>query len=95
VSKHLGEPLAYPGDVNSWEQTQDQSSAMLNGYLEEWAVLSNSANNEAFNACDSSSFTWGQVWPKVAALYGMEYKGPDPNGSYQEMAMPHKIPPRR
>lgn len=39
---------------------------MLNAYLMEWVVLTDAARNEAFNACDSSAFTWGKLWPKLA-----------------------------
>ncbi|KAL2350176.1 NAD dependent epimerase/dehydratase family protein-like protein [Cryomyces antarcticus] len=37
VQKHLGKPIEYPSDLTAWEMTQVQSSAMLNGYLEDSA----------------------------------------------------------
>ena len=39
VCAHLGEPLDFPGSIESWQMTQIASSAMLNAYLEEWSVL--------------------------------------------------------
>lgn len=94
VCKHLGQPLEYPSDLTAWETTQVQSSAMLNGYLEEWAVLTDAAENEAFNACDDSAFAWGKFWPKLAEWYGIEYRRPDPDAEYHEITFGHEPPPR-
>ncbi|EON64875.1 hypothetical protein W97_04109 [Coniosporium apollinis CBS 100218] len=94
VCKHMGQPLDFPYDLHSWETPQDQSSAMMNGYLEEWAVLTDAAENEAFNACDVSAFTWGKFWQKMAGWYGIEYKRPDPDAEYREFTVPRKETPR-
>ncbi|KAK7552503.1 hypothetical protein IWX49DRAFT_129680 [Phyllosticta citricarpa] len=95
VSKHLGQPLVYPSDLAAWETLQDQSSAMMNGYLEEWAVLTEAAKNQAFNAADGSHFSWGQFWPKLAEAFGMEWEGPslDPS-QYQVAKLPSEKIPR-
>jgi hypothetical protein len=71
-----------------------QSSAMLNSYLEEWAVLTDAAANEAFNASDDSIFTWSKFWPLLASWYGLDYIAPDAKGTYQDFTMPHNPPPR-
>ncbi len=39
VSKKLGQPLEFPGDIVSWQAQQSMSSSMMNAYMEEWAVL--------------------------------------------------------
>ncbi|KAL9097151.1 MAG: hypothetical protein Q9165_000578 [Trypethelium subeluteriae] len=92
VCKRLGEPLRYPGDLVAWEAQQDQSSATLNGYLEEWMVLTGHVANEAFNAADDSAFTWGKFWPKLASWYGIEYTRPDADAKYNEITTPNKTP---
>ena len=95
VCKRLREPLRYPADLASWETVQDQSSAMLNGYLEEWAVLTDAAENQAFNACDNSAFTWGKFWPKLAGWYGINYRKPDlDDAQYREVRMASEQTPR-
>ncbi|OCL02897.1 NAD dependent epimerase/dehydratase family protein-like protein [Glonium stellatum] len=95
VCAHLGEPLEYPSDLTAWENTQCQSSAMLNAYLMEWAVLTEAALNENFNACDSSAFTWGKFWSKLAGWYSVECGIPDMDpGAYSERTYPHNPPPR-
>ena len=94
VTKKLGEKLEYPGDLRSWEAPQVQSSSIMNAYLEEWAVLTEDAKDQKFNAFDDSSFTWGKFWPKLAKLYGLEWTHPDPQGQYKELPQKYETPPR-
>jgi hypothetical protein len=94
VCKYLGHKLEYPGDLRAWEAPQVQSSSIMNGYLEEWSVLTDEARNQAFNAFDDSAFTWGKFWPKLAKKYELDYVRPDPDGKYQEIIQQHSPPPR-
>lgn len=94
VQAHLGKPLEFPGDLVSWQNPQDQSSAMLNGYLEEWTVLrEQEALGEKWNAVDGSPFTWEGFWPRLASWYGLEWRMPKADG-LQSMKTPHDPPPR-
>ncbi len=72
IQKKIGGDLAYPGTPKAFDRPQDQSTAFLNAYLEEWAVLNPACANQAFNAADGSSFSWGKFWPKLANHYGLE-----------------------
>ncbi|KAB2572423.1 putative nad dependent epimerase dehydratase family protein [Lasiodiplodia theobromae] len=95
VCKHLGQKLEFPGNLEAWERPLDLSSAMLNGYQAEWAVLDDGAANEAFNAADGSTFTWGQIWPRLAARYGVEWSGPElDETTYEIMTIPRDETPR-
>lgn len=95
VTAHLGETLEFPSDLSSWEATHCASSSMLNGYLEEWAVLTEGAADHKFNAADSSPFTWGNFWPKFAAWYGVEPGLPDMDLSkYKTITTRFDPPPR-
>ena len=60
VQAYLKKPLDFPGDYVAWDREYCQSTALLNAYLEEWAVLSAHTGNEAFNAQDGLPFTWGR-----------------------------------
>ncbi|KAH9832704.1 NAD dependent epimerase dehydratase family protein [Teratosphaeria destructans] len=91
VSKKLGQPFEYPGDIASWQMTQSMSSAMMNAYMEEWAVL-RSPPNQRYNTCDSSAFAWEAAWPRVAGWYGIEAKGPQDGDLYTET--PTRFVPR-
>ncbi|KAK5274519.1 hypothetical protein LTR99_004773 [Exophiala xenobiotica] len=77
VQAHLKRPLAFPGDYVAWDREYCQSTAMLNAYLEEWAVLSPHTGNEAFNAQDGLAFTWGRFWPYLARWYGTTFEPPE------------------
>lgn len=56
-------------------------SAMLNAYLEEWAVLNPNTGNQAFNAQDGTPFTWSRFWPYLASWYGTGWSPPEDDPS--------------
>ena len=94
VQAHLKKPLEYPGSLQSFQIPQDQSSAMLNGYLEEWSVLRDQdVVGERYNATDGSNFTWEGFWPRLAAWYGLDWKRPRTEG-LNEIKTPYNPPPR-
>lgn len=95
VQKHLGKPLEFPADIAAWETNQSMSSAQMNCYFSEWAILTDSAKNESFNVSDDCAFTWGKFWPKLAARFGMPWAPPSTDDSaYQEILTPYNPPPR-
>lgn len=97
VQRHLGQPLEHPGDLTAWETNHTMSSAQMNGYLAEWAVLTDSARNESFNAADGCPFTFGKFWPNLARRLDMTYTRPRSEGGsaqYHEVEFPYSPPPR-
>lgn len=76
VQRAMGGSLDFPGDWNGWDKEQMQSSAMLNGYLSEWAALTAPAANQAFNAVDGGAWTWGMFWPILARWYDVPWNHP-------------------
>ncbi|OAL38093.1 hypothetical protein AYO20_02545 [Fonsecaea nubica] len=82
VCRHLQAPLEFPADVVAWQAGCSMSSSMMNAYMEEWAVLTPAAENQKFNACDDSAFTWESAWPRIAGWYGIKWTGPDDNAEY-------------
>ncbi|KAJ0413957.1 hypothetical protein BJY00DRAFT_295991 [Aspergillus carlsbadensis] len=77
IQAHLKQPLAFPGDYAAWDREYCQSTALLNAYFEEWAVLTGDAANEAFNIQDGLSFTWGRFWANLAEWYGTTWTPPE------------------
>ena len=77
VQAHLRQPLAFPGDYAAWDREFCQSTALLNGYFEEWALLTDEAANEAFNIQDGLPFTWGRFWTYLAEWYGTTWTPPE------------------
>ncbi|KAK2865044.1 hypothetical protein FQN49_003960 [Arthroderma sp. PD_2] len=95
IQAYLGRPLVYPGELASYMMPLDMSSATLNSYLEEWAVLSPKAANQAFNACDNSAFSWAAFWPMFASWYGVSYEVPDDEkAEYLSIPSSYEPPPR-
>lgn len=84
VAKKLGQPLVFPGDINSWQMPQSMSSAQMNAYQEEWAVLLG-PSDQKYNTCDNSAFTWEKAWPRIAGWFGIESKGPEEGDVYEEI----------
>lgn len=95
VQKYLGRKLEYPSDITAWYAPQSLSNAMLNSYLYEWSVLDPGASNQAFNASDDCAFTWGKMWPRLAAYFDMDYVGPDTSSDakFCEQGMEYEPPP--
>lgn len=81
ICRRLKKPLEFPGDEASWQMHQSMSYAKMNAYLEEWCVLLGPAG-EMFNAFDGSAFTWEAAWPKIAAWFGLESRGPQEEDEY-------------
>ncbi|KAF2461897.1 NAD dependent epimerase/dehydratase family protein-like protein [Lineolata rhizophorae] len=94
VQAKLGRKLEFPGDMVAWQNPVVQSNAMMNSYIEEWAVLTDAAADEAFNAHDGAEFSFSRLWAKMAEWYGTEAKHPDDNAKYMEMKSPYSPPPR-
>lgn len=72
VRAQRGEPLAFPGDLNAWLGVCEHSSAMLTGFLSEWAVLEEGTRDQKFNASDSSPLPMNRLWPALASWFGAE-----------------------
>jgi nucleoside-diphosphate-sugar epimerase len=94
VCRHRGLPLEFPADVASWQMHQSTSSAMMNAYMEEWAVLTPAAADQKFNACDNSAFTWEACWPRVAGWYGIGWIGPEPDPEAKYIETKTRFNPR-
>ena len=70
VKAHKGEILDFPGDINAWLGVGEHSTAMLTGYLSEWAVLEEKCKNQKFNASDTCALPNNRLWPELARWFG-------------------------
>ncbi|KAL4992092.1 hypothetical protein BDW68DRAFT_150493 [Aspergillus falconensis] len=86
IQAHLNQPLYFPGDYVAWDREFCQSTALLNAYFEEWAVLTPGAENQAFNIQDGLPFTWGRFWPYLAEWYGTTWEPPEIDGEKYRVA---------
>ena len=63
------------GDIAAWLGVSEHSTAMLTGYLSEWAVLEDKCKNQKFNASDTSPLPNNRLWPELARWYGCKEVG--------------------
>lgn len=75
VKAHKGEILDFPGDFNAWFGVAEHSTAMLTGYLSEWAVLEEKCANQKFNASDMCALPNNRLWPELARWFGCKDYG--------------------
>lgn len=82
VQAHKGEQLAFPGDIEAWQGLGEHSTAMLTGYLTEWAALEDKCKSQKFNASDTCPLPNNRLWPALADWYGCKgYGKPELDGS--------------
>ncbi|KAL2441967.1 hypothetical protein ABEF95_016962 [Exophiala dermatitidis] len=71
VQAHKNEPLEFPADWDAWQFEAHHSTAMLTGYLSEWAVLEDKCKNQAFNSQDTSPLSWDRFYEELARWFGV------------------------
>lgn len=72
VQAFKGEALKFNGDFEAWQFEASHSSAILTGYLSEWAVLEDKCADQAFNAQDCSTHSWDRFFEELARWFGVE-----------------------
>jgi nucleoside-diphosphate-sugar epimerase len=69
ISREYGLPLRFPGGV---ERIGEATDARLIAKAMQWAADAESAKNQIFNITNGDVYVWENIWPRVAALFGME-----------------------
>lgn len=72
ISRELGQPLRYPGQRSSYDLVQSAVDVDLLAKAMVWVSESPAGANQAFNVSNGDLFSWSNLWPKVAKLFGME-----------------------
>ncbi|MBT3626902.1 MAG: SDR family oxidoreductase [Rhodospirillaceae bacterium] len=72
ISKELGMPLKYPGDLRGFEAINQVTDSGLLARMTLWSATSPNAANEIFNITNGDGFRYVNVWPDWAAAFGME-----------------------
>jgi nucleoside-diphosphate-sugar epimerase len=76
IQRELGEPLFYPGTVKSYEAvTQFTDLALLTQGIE-WMATTPQCANQAFNVVNGDYPRWSELWPRLAAMLGLEAAPP-------------------
>jgi nucleoside-diphosphate-sugar epimerase len=76
ISKQLGVPLRFPGKPGAYDALLELTDSGLLAKATVWAATSPAAANQAFNITNGDLFRWNELWPKLAAWFGMEVAPP-------------------
>lgn len=71
ILKAQGRPLDFPGPQGSFEAAMNITDVRLLCRAMEWAATEPRCANEAFNIVNGDTFRWRDVWPMLAAHFGM------------------------
>ncbi|MEV5538664.1 SDR family oxidoreductase [Saccharopolyspora shandongensis] len=103
ISKELGLPLRFPGKPGAYDSLLEMTDAGLLARATVWAATSERAENQAFNINNGDLFRWRELWPKIAAHFGLAVADPLPMSLsdvmadkaelWQEMVAEHGLEP--
>ena len=72
VMKAMGEPLHFPGGQATYDALNFVTDVALLNRAMLWASTDPRAANQAFNIGNGDAFRWNFMWPRIAAMFGME-----------------------
>ncbi|WP_086826179.1 SDR family oxidoreductase [Allokutzneria sp. NRRL B-24872] len=78
ISKQLGLPLRFPGKPGAYHSLLEMTDAGLLAKATVWAATDPRCANQAYNINNGDLFRWSELWPKIAAFFGMEVAPPLP-----------------
>jgi nucleoside-diphosphate-sugar epimerase len=78
ICKQLGVPLRFPGKPGAYSSLLEMTDAGLLARAIEWAATDPACANQAFNINNGDLFRWEQLWPKIAAYFGLDVAPPLP-----------------
>jgi nucleoside-diphosphate-sugar epimerase len=75
LEREAGCPLSFPGGADGVHEAVD---ARLLARALAWAADAPEARGEVFNVTNGDVYSWRDVWPSIAAVFGMEPGEPTP-----------------
>jgi nucleoside-diphosphate-sugar epimerase len=86
MSRRLGLPLRFPGAPGAYDALLEMTDSGLLAQAAVWAATDPAARNQAFNIANGDLFRWRELWPKLAAWFGLEVAPPLPMALADVMA---------
>jgi len=71
VCKELNQPLIWPGSPHFYTMFDSFTDSTLHGQFNTWAAFEPKAANNAFNVVNGDIESWQNLWPRVAAKFGL------------------------
>jgi nucleoside-diphosphate-sugar epimerase len=78
ISRRLGIPLRFPGPIGAYDALLEMTDSGLLAQAAVWAATEPAAADQAFNIANGDLFRWRELWPKLAAWFGLEVAPPLP-----------------
>ncbi len=78
ISKHLGQPLRFPGTLPAYNALYQVSDADILADATVWAGDTPGAAGEVFNITNGDYFRWCHLWPAFARFFEMDHAPPIP-----------------
>lgn len=72
ISRELGLPLRFPGKPRAFDTIYQATDAGLLARALEWMATTPACGGEAFNVTNGDYFRYRNLWPAIAAHFGME-----------------------
>jgi nucleoside-diphosphate-sugar epimerase len=86
IMKALGRPLTFPGREKHFRSVYQVTDAGLLARATIWAATTPTCAGHAFNITNGDFFRWENLWPRIAALFGMAAGGVETIGLEAFMA---------
>lgn len=76
-----GAVVPFPGEEHGYHSTHSDTFQDVLAKMEIYAAthILECGHGGVFNVADGQTVTWAQVWPKLAAHFGLKGEGPKPN----------------
>jgi hypothetical protein len=91
VTKELGQDLAFPGNEVFYKKFDSFTYSVLHAEFCEWAILEPKCANQAFNMFNGEVESWENMWPRLAARFGMKVKADQFSGPEGKLAQRNKL----
>lgn len=78
ICKELGVPLAFPGTHGAYRALFDATDSTHLAKAAVWASTNPKCSGEFFNITNGDLFRWEHLWPRIAAMFGMQPAAPLP-----------------
>jgi len=71
IGKELGLPLSFPGTPENYSAIYQCTDCQLLAKAIVWMSTDPRCGNQAFNVTNGEYFRWENMWPRIAAYFGM------------------------
>jgi nucleoside-diphosphate-sugar epimerase len=86
IMKELGRPFAWPGKPGTGSAIYQVTDSGHFASAAMWAATDPRCANQAYNITNGDYFRWLDIWPRLAAVFGMEAGDPAPLNLTEFMA---------